>query len=229
MLPDLPGRRRAFLQWWGVHGGLLHHRPDLVLVDYYGRGTFAVLDVKTFDVAGVTHLDGQHTHRTRRATHDHEEDRCRRLEYRVTPQQPLPPQFRLTVFAVSTFGSLGSEALTFLTDVGRRFGRALPPSLLPQATWAAPALVPFARMAVSFAVRRGLAQRLYDRWRPGAPLADGGDTDDGEDWGADGVDDEDGGAGGGAGEGEGEGEGEGAEGAGEGAAAEGVGAAGGAD
>ena len=35
-------------------------------------------------------------------------------------------------------------------------------------------------MAVSFAVRRGLAQRLHDRWRPGAPLEDGEDADDGD-------------------------------------------------
>ena len=31
-------------------------------------------------------------------------------------------------------------------------------------TWATPSVGPFVRMAVSFAVRRGLAERLYDRY-----------------------------------------------------------------
>lgn len=92
------------------------------------------------------------------------------LQFRVTPQTPLPPEFRLVVFAVSTFGSFGAEAQRFLSEVSRRCGRALPVDLLPQATWAAPTLAPFARMAVAFSVRRGLAERVFTRWRPGAGL-----------------------------------------------------------
>ena len=59
--------------------------------------------------------------------------------------------------------------------------------MLPQATWAAPALAPFARMAVAFAVRRGLAQRLSDRWRPGAGLGGAEGPADDAPW--EGVDD----------------------------------------
>ena len=109
------------------------------------------------------------------------------LQFRVTPQTPLPPRFRLVVFAVSTFGSFGDEAQRFLSEVARRCGRALPVDLLPQATWAAPALAPFARMAVAFAERRGLAQRLSDRWRPGAGLGGAEEPADDAPW--EGVDD----------------------------------------
>ena len=35
------------------------------------------------------------------------------------------PEFRLVVFAVSTFGSFGAEAQRFLAEVSRRCGRAL--------------------------------------------------------------------------------------------------------
>ena len=88
------------------------------------------------DVAGPTWLGTQHTDRVRRAAQEEAARRCRELEFRVTPQAPLPPRFRLVVFAVSTFGSFGSEAQRFLAEVGRRCGTALPVSLLPQATWA---------------------------------------------------------------------------------------------
>ena len=42
-------------------------------------------------------------------------------------------------------------------------------------------------MAVAFAVRRGLAQRLSDRWRPGAGLGGAEEPVDGAQW--EGVDD----------------------------------------
>ena len=186
----LPGRRGAFEAWYELHGeGVLHHRPDVVLVDWHGPRTFLVLDFKTLDVAGPTWLHTRHTDRVRCAAQTEAERRCRVLQFRVTPQTPLPPRFRLVVFAVSTFGSFGDEAQRFLSEVARRCGRALPVDLLPQATWgwAAPALAPFARMAVAFAVRRGLAQRLSDRWRPGAGL--GGAEEPANDAPWEGVDD----------------------------------------
>ena len=129
------------------------------------------------DVAGPTWLGTQHTDRVRRAAQEEAARRCRELEFRVTPQAPLPPRFRLVVFAVSTFGSFGSEAQRFLAEVGRRCGTALPVSLLPHATWAAPTLAPFARMAVAFAVRRGLAERVFERWRPAAGPGGAGEAE----------------------------------------------------
>ena len=92
----------------------------------------------------------------------------RRLEYKDVPASPLPRHFALVVFTVSTFGALGGPALSFLSKLGKRSGRALPFALLDQATWAAPSFAPFARMAVTFAARRGLAERLYTHWSPAA-------------------------------------------------------------
>ena len=128
------------------------------------------------DVAGPTWVAAQHTDRVRRAAQEEAARRCRELEFRVTPQTPLPDRFRLVVFAVSTLGTFGSEALRFLSEASRRCGPSLPVDLLPQATWAAPTLAPFARMAVAFAARRGLAERVFERWRPAA-APDGGDDE----------------------------------------------------
>ena len=128
------------------------------------------------DVAGPTWVAAQHTDRVRRAAQEEAARRCRVQEFRVTPQTPLPARFRLVVFAVSTLGTFGSEALRFLSEASRRCGPSLPVDLLPQATWAAPTLAPFARMAVAFAARRGLAERVFERWRPAA-APDGGDDE----------------------------------------------------
>ena len=146
------------------------------------------------DVAGPTWVAAQHTDRVRRAAQEEAARRCRVQEFRVTPQTPLPARFRLVVFAVSTFGTFGSEALRFLSEASRRCGPSLPVDLLPQATWAAPTLAPFARMAVAFAARRGLAERVFERWRPAA-APDGGDEEAAPWEEADGEDEAQGGAG----------------------------------
>ena len=75
---------------------------------------------------------------------------------------------RLLVLTVSVFGSFGRPAHAFFAELSRRTGGAVPPPLLPSATWAAPRLAPFARMALTLAARRGLAERLYTHWSPAA-------------------------------------------------------------
>ena len=94
-------------------------------------------------------------------------DHSARAEYGV-----LPPRMRLVVFAVSIFGSFGPPAQAFLTDLSRRSGGSVPAALLPQATWAVPRLAPFVRMAVSHAVRRGLAESVVRYWRRYPSAAD---------------------------------------------------------
>ena len=54
----------------------------------------------------------------------------------------IPPRLRLVVLTVSVFGSFGRPALAFLAELSRRTGGAVPPPLLPAATWAAPRLRP---------------------------------------------------------------------------------------
>ena len=76
--------------------------------------TALVLDVKTFDVCCATHLQTHHPDQQRLACHRALERHCRANEYKVTNDTPLPPRTRLVVFALSVFGSLGSEAAAFV-------------------------------------------------------------------------------------------------------------------
>ena len=118
-----------------------------------------LLDLKTLDTAGATRIATSHTDRSRLPAHISTESRCARDEYGV-----LPPRMRLVVISVSTFGSIGRAGVGLLAEVGRRVGGSLPGALLDQASWAAPQLAPFARMALGFAVRRGLAESVYRHW-----------------------------------------------------------------
>ena len=66
-------------------------------------------------------------------------------------------------------------SLRFIADLGRRAGVGVPVPLLDCASWAASRFAPFVRMAVSHAVRRGLAEAVLRRWvrvRDPADLAD---------------------------------------------------------
>ena len=77
-------------------------------------------------------------------------------------QVQFPPHGGACSFSV--FGSFGHPAHAFFAELSRRTGGAVPPPLLPSATWAALRLAPFARMAVSTAVRRGLASAVWSGW-----------------------------------------------------------------
>ena len=82
---------------------------------------------------------------------------------------------RLVVLAVSMGGAFDAPSLRFIADLGRRAGVGVPVPLLDCASWAASRFAPFVRMAVSHAVRRGLAEAVLRRWvrvRDPADLAD---------------------------------------------------------
>jgi hypothetical protein len=140
-------------------GAGLRHRPDAVICGLDGPGSFTLIDVKTFDVCGATHIDTHHTDRRRFAAHTAVTTRCVRDDYGV-----LPPRMRLVVVAVSTGGSLSTSTLRFFSDLGRRAGLSVPFPLLACSTWATPRFAPFVRMAVSHAVRRGLAESVCRWW-----------------------------------------------------------------
>ena len=53
---------------------------------------------------------------------------------------------------------------------------SVPYSLLPHASWATPRVGPMIRMALTHAVRRGLAASVHANWRRGD--GGGGDGDD---------------------------------------------------
>jgi hypothetical protein len=86
-----PGRDaelRAFMQSAGVR---LPHSPDLVLVDFDGRGTFTLIEVKTFDVAGASRIHSSHTDRDRGAAHAHTLCVTRGAMTTASPRLPCPP------------------------------------------------------------------------------------------------------------------------------------------
>ena len=90
----------------------------------------------------------------------------RRSEYRLDGPNAvaLPPHLRVTFFAVSVYGSISSSGQTLLRLLGKRAGEAVPHALAAASTWAAPRFAPFARMAVTFAARRGVARAVGRMW-----------------------------------------------------------------
>ena len=157
---ERPNGRGSLEQWMAGPGAGLAHRPDIVLRGFDGPHSFTLLDIKTLDAAGVTHVNAQHTDARRLAAHASVAAHCVNTEYGA-----LPPRMRLIPLTVSILGSFGPEATRFLSDLGKRSGGGVPVSLLDYATWAAPRFAPFTRMAVAHAVRRGLAEAILRRWR----------------------------------------------------------------
>jgi len=160
VLAERPSGRQALEQFMAGPGAGLQHRPDVVVVGMDGPGTYTLIDVKSLDPCGATHISTDHTDRRRLAAHVAVAQRCARTEY-----GDLPPRMRLVVVAVSAFGSFGPSALHFFSALGRRAGATIPVPLLDSASWAVPCFAPFVRMAVGHAVRRGLAEAVLRRWR----------------------------------------------------------------
>ena len=125
-----------------------------------GPNTYTLLDIKTCYPAGPSHMNANHTDARRLTAHASIAAHCVNTEYGV-----LPPRMRLIPLTVSIHGSFGPEATRLLSDLGKRSGGGVPVSLLDSASWACPRFAPFIRMAVSHAVRRGLAEAVLRRWR----------------------------------------------------------------
>ena len=81
---------------------------------------------------------------------------------------------RLVVLPISTFGAIGTPGHAFIGELSRRMRASVPFSLLPHASWATPRLGPMVRMALTHAVRRGLAASVYANWRCGDGGGGGG-------------------------------------------------------
>ena len=77
----------------------------------------------------------------------------------------LPERMRLVVLPISTFGAIGTPGHAFIGELSRRMRASVPYSLLPHASWATPRLGPMIRMALTHAVRRGLAASIHTHWR----------------------------------------------------------------
>ena len=72
---------------------------------------------------------------------------------------------RLIVLPISIFGAIGTPGQAFISELSRRVGGLVPFSLLPHASWATPRVAPMIRMALTHAVRRGLAASIHTHWR----------------------------------------------------------------
>ena len=144
----------------------LGHRPDIILLDFDGPGTVTLIDVKTTDVTAASRIQDQHTDRVRLAEHTRLEQATPASYFpdTVFPGGRPPPRVRLITFAVSTGGSLGTQAQSLISSLVQRVGRSVPTSLSDEATWATPTFAPFVRMAICMSVRRALAASLRRRW-----------------------------------------------------------------
>ena len=101
--------------------------------------SFTLIDVKTFDPAGASHINTNHTDRTRLAAH-----RAIARHSRETEYGPLPERMRLIILPISIFGAIGTPGQAFISELSRRVGGSVPPSLLPHASpaWATPPWTP---------------------------------------------------------------------------------------
>ena len=81
--------------------------PDIVLENFDGAQSFLLIDVKTLDAAGTTHIAARHTDRTRLAAHRYVTRRAVEHEYGT-----LPERMRLVVRPISTFGAASAPLAT---------------------------------------------------------------------------------------------------------------------
>ena len=154
------GGHTAMQRWMRGYGSGLPKQPDIVLADLDGRESFVIVDVKTIDPAGSSALSTLHTDSSRLAHHDRVA-RQSAVDYFGSPPSP-PPGMRVrhVAFAVSTFGSLGTDAQALLELVSRTAGDAVPRSLLSELSWSTSSFTRFARQAVTMEIRRSLASSL---------------------------------------------------------------------
>ena len=152
------GGQRAVDQW--MQGHPISHAPDIILHDYDGPNSFVLIDIKTLDAAAPSHVAAHHTDRARLTAHLAIAAHSRRHQY-----GDIAPNMRLVIIAISACGAINSEGIDFISHLAKRNDNSIPPALLDQASWAAPRLAPMIRMALGFAVRRGLAAAVYHWWR----------------------------------------------------------------
>ena len=108
VLAERPSGRAALEQFMAGPGAGLRHRPDAVIAGLDGPGSYCLIDVKTLDPCGATHVATDHTDRRRQSAHIAVARRSARDEY-----GDLPPRMRLVILAVSIYGSFGPDALRF--------------------------------------------------------------------------------------------------------------------
>ena len=64
-------------------------------------------------------------------------------------------------FVVPSFGSLGTQALSLIKDIGRRTYLFVPPALAHETSWATMSITSFLRSAITFQVCKRKLQFYY--------------------------------------------------------------------
>ena len=162
VIAERPGSHTAINHFMATAGAGLLHRPDLLIRDLDGPGSYTLIDVKVFDPAGDTHVAVHHSDTTRLAVHSHMERVTPRIYFGPTDSPPDHLRVRLVTFTLSTFGALGAQSQTFISRLAALTGRVLPAALLDESTWATPLFPSFARQAITLAIRRSLATAIRD-------------------------------------------------------------------
>ena len=125
-------------EWMQGPGAGLRKVPDIVLENFDGPRSFTLIDVKTFDRAGSSHINTNHTDHDRSAAHRAVAHRCRVTEY-----GPLPARMCLVVLPISIFGAIGTPGQAFISELSRRVGGLVSPFLLlPHASLGYPTCCP---------------------------------------------------------------------------------------
>ena len=116
VIAERPGSHRQMSSFMLREGSSLLKQPDIIIPDLDGPRSFTLIDVKVFDPAAPSYADSsaksaQHRHRALEAAGPR--------EYFGASRRPPPgSRMRICTFVVSSFGSLGTQALGLIKDVG---------------------------------------------------------------------------------------------------------------
>ena len=109
VIAERPGSHRQMSSFMLREGSSLLKQPDIIIPDLDGPRSFTLIDVKIFDPAAPSYADSsaksaQHRHRALEAAGPR--------EYFGASRRPPPgSRMRICTFVLSSFGSLGTQAL----------------------------------------------------------------------------------------------------------------------
>ena len=152
VIAERPGSHQQMSSFMLREGSSLLKQPDIIIPDLDGPRSFTLIDVKICDPAAPSYAaasakSAQHRHQTLEAAGPR--------EYFGPSRRPPPgSRMRICTFVVSSFGSLGTQALGLIKDIGRRTNLFVPPALSHETTWATMSITSFLRSAISFQVRK---------------------------------------------------------------------------
>ena len=125
--------------WWSFYSE--YKRPDIILVNYPRTGVHTIIDVKTFDAAGDTHIRSNHTEYFTRGAHRELErgliqeyttirDRDGRAVEMVTRARAIGSN-QLVCAAVSRQGAVGEQLLGLIREMAGMHAQRAQDGLIP--------------------------------------------------------------------------------------------------